>query len=69
MKVLGPLAASVASGVAWAGHYPREFGAVRLSERGYPAQRPRAHRGLPPHDHDGGESVQQPQVEIALACR
>jgi len=28
------------------GPYPRECGAVLLSERGYPAQRPRACRGL-----------------------
>jgi len=30
------------------GFYPRECGAVLLFERGYPAQRPRAGRGLSP---------------------
>jgi len=36
------------------GLYSRECGAVRLFEREYPAQRPRARRGLPSHGHDGG---------------
>jgi len=38
------------SEIACAGQYPRG----RCGERGYPAQRPRARRGLPSRDHECG---------------
>jgi len=36
------------------GPYSSECGAVRVFEREYPGQRPRARRGLPSHEYDRG---------------